>query len=105
MSYLDVFPAGVTVEPLVHVVVQALAQSVHEWCARCDAVGIKVRFLRLLRGYMVTLGRNEKLKSPFYVNFSHYMRLDCAHAPLGLVGFTGALYLTLDALLDVTSIC
>jgi hypothetical protein len=45
-AYLDVTPAGIAVETLVHVILQRNGEAVHEGCARCD--GVTVCYLRLL---------------------------------------------------------
>ena len=45
------------------------------------------------------------VKSPFNVNFSHYMGLDGAHTQLGAGEVTHALHLRPDALPDVTVTC
>ena len=52
-AYLNILPAGVVVEPFVDVVVEALAEPVHEGCTGSDAVRVKALSFHLLRGYLV----------------------------------------------------
>ena len=54
---------------------------------------------------MVDAIYTKKIKSPFNVNFSHYMGLDGARTPLGAGDFTFALHLRPDAFPGVTSTC
>lgn len=59
MSHLDILPAGIVIESLMNIVVETLAQPVHERSAWSNAVGVKMFTFLFDRWHFQTYKKKE----------------------------------------------